>query len=497
MKILLVDDEKSILQVIGDFLSDCGYDVILAGDGSEALQRLEELEDIGLIISDIRMPKMDGLDLLKAVRVRFPGIPATLMTGHGDEQLAIDALQEGAQGYLKKPLKFDDLLEHIAQVEARDHLEEQVLNEYNNLLRGKEGGALGEPSAQTDDFQGERANLLVLYADRDIWESAGEILEAAGHQVQFAASAEDALKLFANNIFDVVLCEVDSADFSCLDAIGKIRASDPALVAILLTAKPESEMLVRALEVGVSGLLEKPFTGKELKARVARALAERKRLVNVQHLLGDLIQGRGELRQKIVVREHHLSQLIDAAPFGVVSTEGNGSILSFNRQAEKMYGYQEKDILGCDFSVLLEEGDKKTLDGKIASAARSQHRRKDGKPIAVLVRYRIIQDDNNQRAVHLYIIEDLTKREEMESQLIYAEKMSLLGQLAPRIAHEFGTPLQLVSGNLDLASWELEKGNSTVVLEYLDSIRAASEQMNGMVKQMLNIGKPVAYVEKK
>ena len=96
MNILLVDDEEPILQVIGDFLRDCGHDVLSAGDGAEALKLLESCGDRELVVSDIRMPKLDGLGFLRAARVRHPGMPVVLMTGHGDEQVAIAALQEGA-----------------------------------------------------------------------------------------------------------------------------------------------------------------------------------------------------------------------------------------------------------------------------------------------------------------------------------------------------------------------------------------------------------------
>ena len=110
MEILVVDDEQSILQVVGDFLADCDYGVATACDGSAALEVLEQRTDIDLIVSDIRMPKMDGLALLKAARVRYPGISVILMTGHGDEQVAIAALHEGAQDYLKKPIQFREFL---------------------------------------------------------------------------------------------------------------------------------------------------------------------------------------------------------------------------------------------------------------------------------------------------------------------------------------------------------------------------------------------------
>ena len=134
MKILLVDDEDTILRVLGDFLGDCGHCTRAASNGAEALTKIEANSDTDLILSDIRMPTMDGIHLLKAARVRHPGIPVVLMTGHGDESIAIAALREGAHGYLKKPVKLDELLSTVEQLEERKILELQVLAEYKELL---------------------------------------------------------------------------------------------------------------------------------------------------------------------------------------------------------------------------------------------------------------------------------------------------------------------------------------------------------------------------
>lgn len=88
------------------------------------------------------------------------------------------------------------------------------------------------------------------------------------------------------------------------------------------------------------------------------------------------------------------------------------------------------------------------------------------------------------------IVEDLNSRELLESQLFQTERLSLLGQMAPRIAHEFKTPLQLVSGNAELAKIWLEQGNVTQALDTIERILPATQQLLYMVQQMTNLGKP-------
>ena len=175
MKILLVDDETHILRVIGDFLADCGHQTVSAGDGAQALKLLETHSDIDLVVSDIRMPKMDGLAFLRAVRVRFPGIPVILITGHGDETVAVSALQEGAFDYLKKPIKLSEFLDCIDRVEERTRLETQILTNYQDFLQTREmpetrpGTSGKNKEVQTD----KKAILENCQALEAFWETLG------------------------------------------------------------------------------------------------------------------------------------------------------------------------------------------------------------------------------------------------------------------------------------------------------------------------------------
>jgi DNA-binding NtrC family response regulator len=125
LKILLVDDEEEILQVIREFLADYGYESIIAKDGREALDILASGVKIGLVISDIRMPRLDGLGLLRHICDRFEAVPVVLITGHGDEPMARIALQEGAYRYMQKPVRLSELLACITAVDkAADNMSE-------------------------------------------------------------------------------------------------------------------------------------------------------------------------------------------------------------------------------------------------------------------------------------------------------------------------------------------------------------------------------------
>ncbi|NVM22397.1 MAG: response regulator [Desulfobacterales bacterium] len=116
-KILFVDDEKVAHRSIGGFLRDLGYRVLIAENGKQALDMLQKENGVGLIISDIRMPVMNGLQLLRSLREQKRRLPVILITGYGDIDSAAEALRYDAFEYLKKPVNLNQLLASIKHIE--------------------------------------------------------------------------------------------------------------------------------------------------------------------------------------------------------------------------------------------------------------------------------------------------------------------------------------------------------------------------------------------
>ena len=108
-KILVVDDERGILDTIEILLRGEGFDVSALQNGREALERFDALKP-DLVLTDIRMPAISGLDILAEVRRRDPQVPVILMTAQASLQTAMKAVNEGAFYYLQKPFSNDDLL---------------------------------------------------------------------------------------------------------------------------------------------------------------------------------------------------------------------------------------------------------------------------------------------------------------------------------------------------------------------------------------------------
>jgi DNA-binding NtrC family response regulator len=124
-KILVVDDEPSILGLLREALGKWGYHVTCAASGAEALEAIRAgLFDAALM--DVRMPDMSGLDLLRAVKAHDESIEVVIMTGYPTISSAVEALKEGAYDYLSKPLILDELRHLMARVMERRFLRREV-----------------------------------------------------------------------------------------------------------------------------------------------------------------------------------------------------------------------------------------------------------------------------------------------------------------------------------------------------------------------------------
>jgi len=111
-KILVVDDEKDILVTLKDILQRQGYEVILVSNGFEALEILHKTT-VDLIITDIIMPKMEGLEFIQKVRSEYPKLPIVVMSGFSNDHYLTAALYFGAVCKLTKPFEIKELLHAI------------------------------------------------------------------------------------------------------------------------------------------------------------------------------------------------------------------------------------------------------------------------------------------------------------------------------------------------------------------------------------------------
>jgi len=148
VKILVVDDEPSIRFSLAELLDEAGHEVREAPHAPAALALLDEAP-ADLVISDLTMPAMDGLQLLDEVRSRHPGSLVVLMTAHGDERTAVRALKDGAYDYVPKPFDNEEIRALVRR--AREVLALRAENaRLRQELAGELHGLIGESAAIRD-----------------------------------------------------------------------------------------------------------------------------------------------------------------------------------------------------------------------------------------------------------------------------------------------------------------------------------------------------------
>src|ERR1700746_3924257 len=109
-RILVVDDEEPIREIVASMLSAAGYICKQAASGMEALAVLNSGEEFELMLSDLMMPGVDGTGLLERTKEKYPDMPVVMVTAVHDIQVALDAIRNGAYDYLLKPFEREQLL---------------------------------------------------------------------------------------------------------------------------------------------------------------------------------------------------------------------------------------------------------------------------------------------------------------------------------------------------------------------------------------------------
>lgn len=135
-RILLVDDEKDFVEMLTLRLQEIGEEVLQAYSGLECLEKLKETE-IDVVILDVKMPGMDGIETLQEIKKRYPLVEVIMLTGHGTIETAVQGMKQGAYDFLIKPADFEDLTTKLNKARERRHDQMERIRkaEATSLLR--------------------------------------------------------------------------------------------------------------------------------------------------------------------------------------------------------------------------------------------------------------------------------------------------------------------------------------------------------------------------
>lgn len=126
-KVLLVDDEVEFVETFSERLKMRNIEILSAFSGKEALQILETNQDTEVVILDVKMPEMDGIETLAEIKKRYPLAEVIMLSGHADVESAIEGMKQGAFDYLMKPCDMDQIIAKVNEAAAKKRRHEEKI----------------------------------------------------------------------------------------------------------------------------------------------------------------------------------------------------------------------------------------------------------------------------------------------------------------------------------------------------------------------------------
>jgi len=243
-RILIVDDDPSMTRTTALILKHKGYTVDTAKDGPAALAQVREAA-FDVILMDIKMPLMDGVETYKRIKAARPGTAVIMMTAYAVEDLVAEALHEGACGVIYKPLDIERTLGLIEEV------------------REQRRGAM----------------VLVVDDDPGTCLTLRQILERKGYAVVTAPDGESAISLARTRQYDVILIDMKLPTLNGLETYLVIREANPQVVAIMMTAYRQemADLVEAALDSSAYACLYKPLDVDELLELLEQIVRQKER----------------------------------------------------------------------------------------------------------------------------------------------------------------------------------------------------------------------------
>lgn len=423
--ILIVDDNREILDLLETLLSNEGYEALVCTSGEEAFEFLDRrLPD--LILLDIHLPGINGFGVREKLQQRsaIRDIPVIFMTGDSNRESIQRSFEAGGVDYISKPFMPIEVLSRI-NIALDNVRAKRILKEVNRDLEKR--------------VRIRTKELALLFSVAKLASKSaplGDILQSTVGAISDKYYSE--LKLIPVINYRQKVYRTNSIP------------QGKRLIAVDLKSGTD--------QVGSISI----YTSHETPADVEDTVGETVDLLEaIASEVGNIIEQK-EAEENLKNQWKYFRSLWESSPEGIVTLDHKRRITDINSTFEHIFGYSLKDLRNRqldDFILparLRREGQnisKKIMDGQNI-LINSIRKTKSGKEIHCSVIGAPVNLDNRQKDYFL-IYRDITKEKELEVQLMQANKMEAIGQLAAGIAHEINTPTQYVNSNTEFLSESL------------------------------------------
>lgn len=247
--VLIVDDDETTRTQLENELRRSYFNPTSVSDGQSALKILEAAST-DLVLLDVKLPDIDGIELLGKIKQQNPACEVIIMTGYGGEEIAISALRKGAIDYLEKPLNMTELSAALGRAQEK-------------LLKGQ--GLL------------YKNTILVTDDDSVVVDRLKRFLEKEGYTVFGSTTADQGLEIVSRQKIDIVITDIQMQGMNGLEFLQKAKQLYPDIEGIVVTGHKTGEFAIEALRAGALDYISKPIDLDELLFSVAKAI-ERIRL---------------------------------------------------------------------------------------------------------------------------------------------------------------------------------------------------------------------------
>jgi PAS domain S-box-containing protein len=417
MKILVIDDEASTRDLLRVSLESDGYTVFVAENGPKGLEIFaRELPSV--VLTDIKMPGMDGIEVLRRVKEQSPDTEVIVITGHGEMDLAIKALQNEATDFIVKPIgekalaaallrsrerfwKDKKLREYIANLEklikdTTEELEKRHELEHNLIQTSMDGIIAND----------RRGNLIIFN------EGAERI---SGYTREEAVSNIHVTQLYAEEVAKKVKKMIYGSEYG-----GPGRLINYEVEVLTKNGEPVPILLSATL------------------------LYEEGREVATVGYFKDMREVK-RLERELIKRYEFEHDLIQTSMDGIIANDRQGNIIIFNEGAQSIYGYTPEEALaGMNVTRLYPEGEarrikKLTYGSEYGGPGRlinyeAEVLTKNGEPVPILLSATLLYEEGREVAMVGYF-KDMREVKRLEKDLIQRERLAAMGQATAGIAH--------------------------------------------------------------
>jgi len=482
-RILLADDNADMREYISRLLAK-RFDLQAVTDGQAALD-VARAEPPDLVISDIMMPKLDGFGLLLALRAdpHLREVPIILLSARAGEESCIEGMEAGANDYLIKPFSARELLArvgaHLAPARVRRETAEKIRSREADLRDFVENASVGLHRLSPDG--------IILWANRtelDLLGYTGD--EYVGHSIaQFHVDA---------SVSEDILTRLGRGE-NVRNCRARMRCKDGSIRRVLINS---------------SGYFE---DGKFVHSRCfTRDITEHKWAQDADALL---------------------SAIVDSSDDAIISKDLNGVITSWNKSAERLFGYMPSEAVGRPITMLippdrldeepkildrLKHGERvdhfetirvrkdgsrldisltispvKDADGRIVGASKvarditehkriEQERHEFSRELEKQVRKRTAELEEANRA----LLKDMEERQKLEEQFHQAQKLESVGVLAAGVAHDLNNLLNIIQGYASVIGPDVPRDE---IGESVDGITETTKRGAALVQQLLTLAR--------